>query len=137
MILTLLPFPAAGPRRYTLAAIASRAPPTLAYASGWPDVIIVISPLAALAAPPEIGASRYRIPFSARRFSSAIDQPGSTVEHITKTLPGFMAAAAPPSPNRTASVCAAFTTTLTTTSQTAATAAGLLQATPPSAAKAS
>ena len=54
-----------------------------------PDVIMVISPLAALAAPPEIGASRYRMPFSARRFSSAIDQPGSTVEHITKTLPGL------------------------------------------------
>ncbi len=59
------------------------------------------------------------MPFSARRFSSAIDQPGSTVEHITKTLPAFMAAAAPPSPNKTASVCAALTTTLITTSQAA------------------
>src|ERR1700722_8482262 len=104
MILTLLPFPAAGPRRYTLAAIASRASPTLAYASGWPDVIIVISPFAALAAPPEIGASRYRMPFSARRFSSPIDHPGSTVEHITNALPLVMAGPAPPSPNRTASV---------------------------------
>ena len=50
-----------------------------------PAVIIVISPLAALAAPPEIGASMYSRPWSARRFSSAIDQFGSTVEHITNT----------------------------------------------------
>src|SRR6218665_1595535 len=65
------------------------------------------------------------------RSSSAADQCGSTVEHMTKVLPGFMAAAAPPAPNSTASVCAALTTTLTTTAQAAATSAGLLQATPP------
>ena len=57
------------------------------------------------------------MPASARRSSSAIDQFGSTVEHITNTLPGFIAAAAPSSPNSTASVCAALTTTQTTTSQ--------------------
>src|SRR6218665_1364227 len=49
------------------------------------------------------------------RSSSAADQCGSTVEHMTKVLPGFMAAAAPPAPNSTDSVCAALTTTLTTT----------------------
>src|SRR6218665_2377062 len=53
------------------------------------------------------------------RSSSAADQCGSTVEHMTKVLPGFMAAAAPPAPNSTDSVCAASTTTLTTTPQAA------------------
>jgi hypothetical protein len=62
---------------------------------------------------------------------------GSTVEHITKTLSGFIAAAQPPSPKSTASVCAAFTTTDTTTTQFAATSAGVRQAVPPSRAKAS
>src|SRR6218665_1521594 len=65
------------------------------------------------------------------RSSSAADQCGSTVEHMTKVLPGFMAAAAPPAPNSTDSVCAASTTTLTTTAQAAATSAGLFHATPP------
>src|SRR6218665_2193496 len=60
------------------------------------------------------------------RSSSAADQCGSTVEHMTKVLPGFMAAAAPPAPNSTDSVCAALTTTLTTTAQAAATSAGVL-----------
>src|SRR6218665_3733962 len=41
------------------------------------------------------------------RSSSAADQCGSTVEHMTKVLPGFMAAAAPPAPNSPDSVCAA------------------------------
>ena len=59
------------------------------------------------------------------------------MEHITKTLPGFIAAAQPPSPNSTLSVCAALTTTLTMTSQCCASSAGVAQATPPSAAKAS
>ena len=54
-------------------------------------------------------------PAPSRRASSAIDQFGSTVEHITKTLPGRIAAArAVASPNSTASVCAALTTTETT-----------------------
>ncbi len=47
----------------------------------------------------------------------ATDQAGSTVEHMTKTAPGAMAAAQPCSPNSTDSVCAAFTTTEITTSQ--------------------
>src|SRR6218665_821690 len=51
------------------------------------------------------------------RSSSAADQCGSTVEHMTKVLPGFMAAAAPPAPNSPDSVCAPSTTTLTTTPQ--------------------
>ena len=59
--------------------------------------------------------------------TSATDQFGSTVEHITKTLPGRIAAAAPCSPNSTASVCAALTTTLTMTSQCAATACAARQ----------
>ena len=43
-----------------------------------------------LAAPPEIGASTYCKPMASRRASKATDQFGSTVEHITNTLPGFM-----------------------------------------------
>ena len=48
------------------------------------------------------------------RASSNTLQFGSTVEHITNTLPGFMLAAQPgvtPSPNSTAPVWAALTTT--------------------------
>src|SRR6185369_6348164 len=77
------------------------------------------------------------MPRSARRDSSAADQAGSTVEHITKTLPGRIAAAQPPSPNRTVSVWAALITTLTITSHRDASSAGEAHATPPSAAKAS
>src|SRR5574337_1057153 len=96
---------------------------------------MVIWPLAALAAPPEIGASRYRMPSFSRRASSATDQFGSTVEHITNRLPGRMWAATPSSPNSTASVCAALTTTETTTSQRAPSSASVSQALPPSWAK--
>jgi hypothetical protein len=56
---------------------------------------------------------------------------------MTKTLLGRIAAAQPPSPNRTSSVCEALTTTLTITSHFAASSAALAQAMPPSAAKAS
>src|SRR5450830_23148 len=76
------------------------------------------------------------MPSAARRASSAIDQFGSTVEHMTNTLPRFMAAAQPPAPNSTLSVCAALTTTDTMTLHCAASSAGDAQATPPSAAKA-
>lgn len=76
------------------------------------------------------------MPNAARRASSPLDQAGSTVEHITNTLPGRMAAAMPPSPNSTLSVCCAFTTTLTTTSQATAMSASVAQATPPSSANA-
>ena len=75
------------------------------------------------------------MPSCASRDSSAADQAGSTVEHITKTLPGFIASAQPPSPNSTLSVCAALITTLTMTSQCCASSAGEAQATPPSLAK--
>ena len=62
---------------------------------------------------------------------------GSTVEHITNTLPGLhRRGARRASPNSTCSVCAALTTTRTTTSQRAASSAGVAQAMPPSAAKA-
>ena len=108
----------------------------LAYAAGLAAVIMVISPLAALAAPPEMGASTYKSPSFSKRASSATDQLGSTVEHMTNTLPGRIAAAHPvPSPlgpNNTASVCAALTTTLTTTSHAAPSSATLLHAWPPS-----
>ena len=60
------------------------------------------------------------------------------MEHITNTLPGFIAPAQPvpsPSPNSTASVCAALTTTDTTTSQAAPSSASEAQATPPSVGK--
>jgi hypothetical protein len=70
----------------------------------------------------------------------ATDQFGSTVEHITKTLPGVIAPAqpvpSPAGPNSTASVCAALTTTEMTTSQAAPSAGSESQATPPSLAKA-
>jgi len=119
-----------------LAAIALSTGSALAYAAGTPALMMVISPLAALAAPPEIGASMYSRPSSARRFSWAMDQFASTVEHITNTLPGFMAAAQPSGPYNTDSVCAALTTTDTTTSQAAASSASEAQATPPPSAKA-
>lgn len=79
------------------------------------------------------------MPCAARRASSATDQFGSTVEHITNRLPGFIDAAQPgvvPSPNNTDSVCAALTTTETTMSHCAPSAASVSQATPPSRAKA-
>jgi hypothetical protein len=72
---------------------------------------------------------------ASRRASKATDQLGSTVEHITNTLPGFMLAAQPgvvPSPNNTASVCAALTTTDTTTSHAAPSEARESCAVPPS-----
>lgn len=65
-----------------------------------------------------------------------MDQLGSTVEHITKTAPARNAAAMPPSPYNTVSVCWALTTTLITMSQAAAMSASVAQATPPCAAKA-
>src|SRR6185369_1575486 len=77
------------------------------------------------------------MPRCARRDSSAADHAGSTVEHITKTLPGSIAPAQPPSPNRTVSVWAALITTLTITSHRDASSAGEAHATPPSAAKVS
>ncbi len=95
---------------------------------------MVISPAAARAAPPEMGASTYSTPSPARRASCATDQFGSTVEHITNTAPGRSAAAMPPSPYSTASVCCALTTTLITMSQACAISASEAQATPPSAA---
>jgi hypothetical protein len=55
---------------------------------------MVISPLAALAAPPEIGAARYSSPRSASRCSRAADHCGATVEHITNRAPGRSAALA-------------------------------------------
>ncbi len=61
-----------------------------------------------------------------------MDTLGSTVEHITNTLPGRIASATPPLPNSTSSVCAALTTTDTTTSQARASAAALALAVPPS-----
>ncbi len=75
------------------------------------------------------------MPRSASLASSAIDQAGSTVEHITNTLPGDIAAATPCLPNSTACVCSALTTTETSTSQPAAVSAGVAQARQPSAAK--
>ena len=82
---------------------------------------------------------------SARRFSKATDTLGSTVEHITNTLPARIAAATPslppPSPpggpNSTLSVWAALTTTETTTSHCAPSSASEAQALPPSRTKAS
>src|SRR6185369_17017026 len=71
------------------------------------------------------------MPRSARRDSSAADHAGSSVEHMTKTLPGRIAAAQPPSPNRTVSVWAALITTLTITSHSDASSAGQAHATPP------
>jgi len=66
---------------------------------------MVIWPEAALAAPPEMGPSTYRMPLWARRASRAMDQLGSTVEHMMKVLPARMAAAAPCSPNSTITDC--------------------------------
>ena len=105
--------------------------PQTAYAAALPAVIIVIWPAAALAAPPEIGASRYSTSCSARRDSSAMDQLGSTVEHITNTAPARKCGAMPPSPYSTDSVCWALTTTLMTMSQAAPMSASVAQATPP------
>ena len=87
---------------------------------GVPAVIIVIWPAAALAAPPEIGASRYSRP--------ALGQPRLERDRPVRVdgrahhEHGCRAASPRPrrrSPNSTASVCAALTTTQTTTSQAA------------------
>ena len=96
---------------------------------------MVIWPVAAFAAPPEMGASKYRNPNLLRRLSSKTDQLGSTVEHIIKSDFCFISFTAPCSPNRMVSVCSAFTTTLMMMSDTFASSEGVLNATPPSDAK--
>src|SRR5450830_305752 len=134
MIFTLEPMPCASPRRYTLPAMAASTSSILAYTSAGPEVIMVISPEAARAAPPETGASSISKPCAARRCPSAIAKSGATVALEITTLPGLRLAAAPFSPNSTVSVCAALTTKVTSTSTAAPSSAGLAQATPPSAA---
>ena len=95
----------------------------------------MIWPAAAFAAPPEMGASKYKNPELFRRFSSKADQLGSTVEHMIKSDFGFISFTAPCSPNRMVSVCSALTTTLMMMSDTFASSEGVLNATPPANAK--
>ena len=96
----------------------------------------VICPLAALAAPPDTGASIMPMPIAASRAASDSANSGATVALAITTDPARIAPAAPPSPSSTPSVCCAFTTSVSTTSQAAPSSAGVAQATPPSAAKA-
>jgi hypothetical protein len=100
---------------------------------GGPEVIMVISPEAARAAPPETGASSSSRPFRPGA-CPATAKSGATVALEMTTLPGFMAGTAPFSPKSTISVCAALTTRVMTTSTLPASSAGLAQATPPAAA---
>ena len=61
-------------------AIRSRISRTRAKAAGSPDTIIVIVPAAALAGPPETGASSSAMPCAASRGASAVTYAGSTVD---------------------------------------------------------
>jgi hypothetical protein len=69
-----------------------------------------------LAAPPEIGASRYSSPRSASRASSATDQFGSTVEHITNSAARLHRRGGAAFAEQHGFGLRALTTTLTTTS---------------------
>ena len=98
---------------------------------GGPAAIIVISPVAALAAPPETGASIIRMPRSASRGAQALGVVGwhrdAHDEHAARRI----AAPRRCSPNSTVSVCSAFTTSTMTTSQAPPSSAGPAQATAP------
>ncbi|MNS75281.1 hypothetical protein D3C72_1087890 [compost metagenome] len=124
IILTFEPCPGCSPRRYSLAQMASKMPAQASNASGAPAAITDISPAAALAAPPEMGASMKRSPMAARRAPRASANSGATVAQAITTLPGARLAAAPCSPNSTASVCCALTTTISIACTCAASAAG-------------
>jgi hypothetical protein len=136
MIFTLLPAGAVA-QAVDLGGHRVQQPAGLGVGRGRPAVIIVIWPAGGLGGAAGDGRVQVQQAHGLEPgASSATDQRGSTVEHITKTLPGCSAAATAPLPKSTSSVCAALTTTETTTPQCAATSAGLAQAVPPSAAKA-
>ena len=99
-------------------------PSHLAKASGAPEAMMVISPDAALAAPPETGPSIISRPMPARRLPRARANSGDTVALAMTTEPGARLAAAPFSPNNTVSVWSALMTSTTTASTFFANTAG-------------
>ncbi len=132
---TWLPAPISGPRSKTRAATASKAGLALAKACGSPDAMTVMSPMAALAAPPEIGPSMKRSPASRMGRARARTASGAQVAHWTTTEPGVIAATAPASPKSAACACSALTTTQKRTSACAPTSAGEVAIRPPFSAK--
>ena len=75
-----------------------------ANASGRPEAMTVISPDAALAAPPDTGPSIIINPAASRRFPSTLANSGDTVALAITTDPGAMDRVAPSSPKSTDSV---------------------------------
>ena len=98
--------------------------------------MIVIWPCAALAAPPDTGASSISMRRSARRFPSERANSGATVTLMMTTLPGARASTAPPGPNSTLSACSELTTSTITAAQPCAISAAIAKACAPSLAKA-
>ena len=125
-----LPAPGTSPSRKTRAAMASRTGAARSKAAAGPEAMMVIAPAAALAAPPETGASIGSMPASVRRRPKSSARVGGIVAERMKTVPGAAAATAPEAKS-TASICSASTTKTATTSQAAASSAGPAASVPP------
>ena len=123
-IFTVLPMPAASPRRQTLDAIASSTGAARSNAAGAPEPITVMLPPSAPARPPETGASSISSPASASRASRLRATSGATVVEQITTAPCGSSFTQPCGPNSTSCSCAAFTTRTSTASRSRGRASG-------------
>ena len=87
-----------------MAAIGSKTPATDWSAASAPPTMMVKVPVSAAAAPPEMPASRYSAPRSARAACNLMVEPGAAVLRSTMTWPGRQLASTPAGPSTTGSM---------------------------------